>query len=175
MHNNFIKGIDSKIYREKEMLFYQVDENNYYTSKQQKYISSIIYTKNISDIETILYILLKIANRTNRILILPSFPCNLHTNIYNNINTNKKCNFIKYWYIEELNKYYPNKYREHSFPYNKLVNKKYVKGKILNLENDNINRIIYILHRIDYNYIIINISSIYSHYTNITGVKRKRK
>lgn len=171
VHNNFIIGTESKIYRAKEMLFFTVDYDSYYTSENNKYISTVINTTNISDIETILYVLLTVGNRTNRIFILPSFPCNLRINI-NFEQENRRCNFLKYWKIEALNKYYSNKYREYSFVYNRLVPNIYKDSVYINVKNDSINNVMKLVTN-ELKYIVIIFESVFNHFDQIQGIKRK--
>lgn len=108
VHNNFIRGSDSKIYREKEMLFYSVDINQYYSSTDTKYFSFIYKnTKDLKDIETLILFSLLYANYSNFIFILPKILCK-YCNIYNK----EFCSFIDCWKIRNLNKCFNNKYRE---------------------------------------------------------------
>lgn len=108
MHNNFIKGADSKLYREKEMLFFKVDIDKYYSSLKRKYFTFII--NNVSTLyyaETVIWKGLIFSNATDYIYILPRILCKLC-----NINNSKWCSFIDCWRIRNLNHCFNLKYRE---------------------------------------------------------------
>lgn len=152
------------------MLFYCVDFEKYYTSENNKYISAVINKYNISDIESIMYVLFSIHKITDRIIILPSYPCEIHPHYLKE--KDRRCNFMKHWSIEELNKFYENKYREHSFLSNNLVPQKYKNPEYIYSKNDSIKSIINIMNSSS-SVIIITIKSIIFHHSNIQGIKRK--
>lgn len=108
MHNNYIIGIDSKIYREKEMLFYTVDISEYYSSTKQKYFTfTYLESNSINDIEILIWKGLMIANKSNIIFILPRILCKYCHNCHG-----KWCSYIDCWKIRNLNKCFSEKYRE---------------------------------------------------------------
>lgn len=107
-HNNFIKGSDSKVYREKEMLFYNVDINKYYSDINSKYFTFIYKNSTyIAQIEKLMWMGLIFSNNTNFIFILPRIICK-----YCNIHNRKWCSYIDCWKIRNLNKCFINRYRE---------------------------------------------------------------
>ncbi|CAH1798491.1 unnamed protein product [Owenia fusiformis] len=80
VHNTHIKGLEEKIYRFKEHLFWINDRNGYFTSLDSRYIQydnpNIGFDNKTLLTETIaLRNAIAIANLTNRILILPKFFC----------------------------------------------------------------------------------------------------
>lgn len=108
VHNNYIKGADSKIYREKEMLFYKVDINHYYSNINVYYFTFLYFnSSSISEIEKLIWIGLSFTNYTNYIFVLPKILC-IYCKIYNN----KWCSYIYCWRIRNLNKCFAGKYRE---------------------------------------------------------------
>ena len=74
MHNNYIVGSSNKIYRWREMRFYEDDSNGYYSSPTRQYL---MIDANATRLNNTLYlhqaaVLSRILNRT---FLLPTFPC----------------------------------------------------------------------------------------------------
>lgn len=114
MHNNYIVGIEKKIYREKEMLLYEYDYEEYYSSKENRYLK-LKLNKNIlssiDDDEYLIKIGISLAIITKRILILPKFNCShCKSNKYYLIND--FCSYIFLFNMRELDRYFKHKYRE---------------------------------------------------------------
>lgn len=112
MHNNWITGMDNKVYRQKEMHLFLYDYNGYYTSLQNKYIKIIGKTNNINEDEYIIKLGLHISILTESIFILPQFKCNRCFRGCKYCKNHTYCSFIEFWKIRELNKYFKNRYRE---------------------------------------------------------------
>lgn len=111
VHNNFIKGADSKLYREKEMLFFKVDLKKYYTSLERNYFSFLVHNAaDLSEIEILLWKGLKFSNNSKFVLILPRVSCKL-CNIFNA----KWCSYIDCWKIRNINNCFKMKYRENVY------------------------------------------------------------
>lgn len=107
-HNNFIKGADSKIYREKEMLFFYVDIDKYYSESDANYFTFIYFkSTKIYDIEKIIWIGLTFSNSSKYIFILPRILCK-----YCNVNNKYWCSFVDCWKVRNLNNCFEKKYRE---------------------------------------------------------------
>lgn len=108
VHNNYIIGADSKLYREKEMLFYKVDIDQYYSNSNNNYFTFIYNrTTNIYDIEKLILTGLSYSNSSNYIFILPRVLC-----VYCKIINKKWCSYIDCWRIRFLNHCFKGKYRE---------------------------------------------------------------
>lgn len=112
MHNNWITGMDKKIYRQKEMHLFVFDINHYYTSISHKYIKIMFNSYNINTDEIILKYGLYVASLTKSILILPQFKCNHCSSICNYCSSHTFCSFIEFWNIREFNKIFKEEYRE---------------------------------------------------------------
>lgn len=112
MHNNWITGMDKKIYRQKEMHLFLFDENGYYSSTSRKYVKIIYESKSISEDERMIELGFFIAFKTNSIFILPQFLCSHCSTICKYCKTHKFCSFIELWKIRELNKLNKYIYRE---------------------------------------------------------------
>lgn len=111
VHNNYIIGADSKIYREKEMLFYKVDIDQYYSSINNNYFTFIYnHSSHIYDIENLILAGLSYTNLSNFIFILPRVLC-VYCKIINKI----WCSYIDCWKIRYLDYCFNKKYRENVY------------------------------------------------------------
>ncbi|KAK8812346.1 hypothetical protein WA158_007580 [Blastocystis sp. Blastoise] len=82
VHNNWIKGIDAKIYRLKEIGYYypsssssSSSSNDYYTSSTNNYLTYSISNHHVSIETQLLYLksMIALSLQLNRILVLPVF------------------------------------------------------------------------------------------------------
>lgn len=112
MHNNWITGMDIKIYRQKEMHLYVYDINGYYSSMNNKYFKIINKSKNLEEDEKIVKLGLHIASLTKSVFILPQFKCNHCKRFCKYCKNHTYCSFIEFWKIRPLNRYFKNMYRE---------------------------------------------------------------
>ena len=74
MHNNYIVGSESKLYRLRELLYYNYDTDHYYSSVNRKYL---IVDASVERVRTPLYLrqVAYVAHALNRTFLLPFFPC----------------------------------------------------------------------------------------------------
>ena len=74
MHNNFIMGSECKIYRLREMLYFNYDTDHYYTSSDRNYL---IVDAEDERIRTTTYLsqVAYLSHVLNRTFLLPTFPC----------------------------------------------------------------------------------------------------
>lgn len=74
MHNNYIVGKSNKLYRMREMLYYNDDNDQYYSSNKRKYL---MVDASDARIETSTYLrqVAYLARTLNRTFLLPAFPC----------------------------------------------------------------------------------------------------
>lgn len=112
VHNNWITGMDKKLYREKEMHLYLFDYNEYYTSRKRKYFMLFFNTSTIIEDEILLTFGFNFALSTNSIFILPKFKCNHCSHICRYCKMHGDCSYIELWKIRNLNNIYNNLYRE---------------------------------------------------------------
>lgn len=114
IHNNYIKGFDNKIYRDKEMLFWRYDKNMYYSSNTNKYLQISYLSNSLQDEEFYIKKGLELSLLLNRLFILPKVPCFYCPDYFI---SNKKCNYIQFFNVRILNKYYGEmNYRENVYP-----------------------------------------------------------
>lgn len=108
-HNDYTFGIIAKTYRLKELGLYILDDNEYYSSKTNKYIyysSELLSINNTELLSTLVYI----GKKLNRIFIFPRFACG-----------NNKCNFVRIYNLEYFEKMCGRDYRENSFLYSNQI------------------------------------------------------
>lgn len=117
VHFNYMAGIDQKDYYQKELLFWNYDKNEYYTSIKNKYLMISFQSNSFDDEELYLKKGLELSLELNRIFILPKFSCKYCEKV---LSQNLKCHYITYFSIRSLNTYYGiNNYRENVlFTYN---------------------------------------------------------
>lgn len=78
-HNNFVIGYSNKVYRQREVLLFGIDNHAYYSNTTAKYIQIIESRSPQGDLR----MMSELANRTNRIIVFPQYlcyyvaPCNL--------------------------------------------------------------------------------------------------
>lgn len=95
------------------MLFWSYDKNMYYSSNSNKYLLISYISNSLQDEEYFIKKGLELSLLLNRVFILPKVPC-----FYcpNNNNVNKKCNYIQFFRVRTLNKYYGElNYRENVY------------------------------------------------------------
>ncbi|KAK2156386.1 hypothetical protein LSH36_214g00016 [Paralvinella palmiformis] len=113
IHNNYIVSKSAKIYRFKENHMWYNDENNYYSSKTNNYM-----TFDMSDVSTVeeqrkaLINALAIGYILKRIVILPKFQCD---------NGARFCAMNSLFKMSEFDRYFLNQYRESTFLTHPLV------------------------------------------------------
>lgn len=110
-HYDFIVGIKAKTFRIKELNLYDIDDNGYYSSSKNKYI--MLETDIQEDYIYNLNHFLCIANRTNRIAILPK--------IINKNKNPKYKSYVRLINIGILEKRFGKNYRVPSFLDNKNI------------------------------------------------------
>lgn len=115
VHNNWITGMDKKLYREKEMHFFNFDYNSYYTSISNKYIIFNFTSTTLDEDELIIKLGLVTVLMTDSILILPQIKCNHCKRICRYCKSHTYCSYIEFWKIRDLNKYFHGSYRESVF------------------------------------------------------------
>lgn len=105
-HNDFTFGITSKTYRIRELGVYELDDNEYYSSRNNKYLYYIkeININSTNQLSKILSTLVYICKILNRILIFPRFPCGKN-----------KCTFVRMFNLEYFERMCGVNYRENSF------------------------------------------------------------
>lgn len=115
IHFTYIFSLKAKIYKQKELLMYNIDENHYYSSTINKYIT-VSYNLNGTDIKydrNILILLFSLAIKTNRIFILPKFNCKNSLSFKKLVN--RHCSFDDLFDISALDKYLLKHYRENVY------------------------------------------------------------
>lgn len=112
MHFNCITSFRGKIYKQKELLKYNINEGDYYSSTINKYLK-IHYINNSSNIDydkKIVMLSFFLAIKTSRILILPKFNC--RNSLVMKKFTNKNCSYDELFDINVLDIYLHKNYRE---------------------------------------------------------------
>lgn len=119
IHNNWINNVETKIYRFKEHLMWRLDDNQYYSSRENKYLTYKNFYPVEWNIEKIkeneinqLINALIISRMLDRILILPKFSCK------RGICSQSLESLLD---IKKFDKYFKDDYRESSFLQNDLV------------------------------------------------------
>ena len=111
VHNNWIQGLELKIYRFKEHLMWMVDTQGYYSSPHRQYITydnpvSLRDTDQVSALRSALGIALLL----NRTLIVPRFHCG------------PPCSLLRFRNnIEQMTKQFPGMFRESTFLLNPRI------------------------------------------------------
>lgn len=102
IHFNWIITLYEKEYRQREMLLYEYDEDEYYSSTKNKYFK-FHYIVNNFDIEKKIYIFgIYIAFMSNRRFILPNYNCSYKKKFMNI--KGKKCTTADMFNIGGLSK-----------------------------------------------------------------------
>lgn len=99
-----------KVYRQKELLLYKINENKYFSSISNSYFRFYFNSKNITEVRKIIMIGFNLALKSKRIFILPRFNCSLR-NKFVDI-TNKKCTYADIFKYHLVDKAFRNKFRE---------------------------------------------------------------
>ena len=113
VHNNWLVSLEAKIYRAKELHHWENDENQYYSSKSQKYFTydngprPYDVDKQILALKTAI----AVSHILNRTLILPKFYCE----------SQSECGLNFFLKIREFDRGFHRMYREHSFLIHKMV------------------------------------------------------
>lgn len=134
---------EGKIYKQKEQLMYYLDDNEYYSSLNNKYIK-LGYEGVAKDKyydENVVKLGFLIAIETNRIFILPKFSCRnsfMMKKFYN-----RKCSFDELFDIRSLDKYLFPYYRENVYIIFTLF-QQFLNNKLVPLSVKKSHRIIYL-------------------------------
>ena len=124
VHNNWIVGLENKIYRAKELHQWMNDENQYYSSLTRKYLAYKNYNNSKKEEQMeLLETAFNISKALNRILILPQF--------YKMKTASTLLQMTDH--IEPFDKKHRGVYREHSFLSHPLVPSK-VKQSVESVE-----------------------------------------
>lgn len=102
-----------KVYRQKELLLYKIDENNYFSSKTNSYFQFHYNSNNLTQERMIIMIGFDMTLKSKRIFILPRFNCSLR-NKFTNI-PGKKCCYIDIFNYNLMDKAFRNKFRENVY------------------------------------------------------------
>lgn len=115
MHFNCITTLRGKVYKQKELLKYNIDKDRYYSSINRKYIKLLdeSFSNDILHDKKKMILCFFIAIKTNRIFILPKFSCK-NSFLYKKMK-NKNCSYDELFDIYSLDKYLTNFYRENVY------------------------------------------------------------
>lgn len=102
-----------KLYRQKELLLYKIDENKYFSSTSNSYYQFHYNANNFSEERKIIMIGFDITLKSKRKFILPRFNCSLR-NKFTNI-PGKKCSYIDIFNYNLMDKAFRNKFRENVY------------------------------------------------------------
>ena len=125
LHNNYIVSMEAKRYRFKELRCWVIDDNDYYSDPNRKYLSyENTIDLNGDEIEAAekeaLMSGLIISHLLNRTLILPSFACNGSVS-YEIKLSNQRCSLNIHYDISRFDSIMKDNYREHVFLHSDLV------------------------------------------------------
>lgn len=115
IHFNCITSLKGKIYKQKELLMYNNDEDEYYSSRNNNYIK-IEYENSKANIHydrNVIMLGFYFAIKTQRIFILPKFLCKnslMHKDL-----KYKNCSYDELFDIHSLDNYLKIYYRENVF------------------------------------------------------------
>ncbi|ELU07133.1 hypothetical protein CAPTEDRAFT_189031 [Capitella teleta] len=112
-HNNWIKGIEAKEYRFKEMHMWVYDGDEYYSSTGRKYLVYNNTDKSQSDVEALIDAF-AIGQLLNRTVVLPKFFCF----------QKPRCTVKRICTVEDFTTRFKGRYREHSFLTHPMVPRK---------------------------------------------------
>ena len=112
VHNNWIVGVEAKVYRAKELHQWMNDRDQYYTSTTRLYLTYKHFTEPIKSLNAAFHL----GRSLNRTLILPSF---------------HGSNLLSVVSIDKFDKLHAGLYREHSFLTHPLVPLKVKNSKYL--------------------------------------------
>lgn len=123
-HNDFTSGIIAKEFRLKELNLYYLDDEEYYSSTNNKYITFNFPLSGSKDvIKNDLNKLLCIAKKISRIIILPMIECphRLFNFMKDKRERKKYYSYVDIVNIEVLNNKFGKNYRESSFLNNNFI------------------------------------------------------
>ncbi len=125
VHNNFMVGYDTKRYRFKEHLLWNLDTNGYYSNKTSKFIifDNTWFRPDKKQEHRALENAFFLGHILNRIVILPKFFCyNCSEKICPQPGDERPhCSAYVHYSIRGLDKVFKGKYREHVFLKNALA------------------------------------------------------
>lgn len=107
--------LKGKIYKQKELLIFNIDDNKYYSSATNRFIK-LIYNNRLSDIsydKKLVMFGFTIAIKTNRIFILPKFNCK--NSLFLNHHKNRNCSYDELFDINALDDNLIDYYRENVY------------------------------------------------------------